>query len=83
MTYLIFKTPTSVWCDRAEKLLQSKAVEYVRCDITDPEYAESREWLLARGHRTVPQVYLVVDDRITEYIGGYDKLVEHFKKITH
>lgn len=83
MTYLVFKSPTCKWCDMALELLEAKGVEHHECDITDPENEQSKQWLLSQGHTTVPQVYLSVDDKITECIGGYEDLVEYFKKITH
>ena len=42
-------------CDRAKNLLASKGINYneVRVDIDN----QAREFLLAQGHRSVPQIY--------------------------
>ena len=44
------------FCDQAKHLLKSNgfAFEEIKID-EDPE---AREWLIAQGHRTAPQIYL-------------------------
>lgn len=43
------------FCVQAKNLLQLKGVEYEEVKID--EVAEAREFVLAEGHRTVPQIY--------------------------
>ena len=44
------------FCDKAKHLLKTNgfAFEEIKID-EDPE---AREWLIAQGHRTAPQIYL-------------------------
>jgi glutaredoxin 3 len=43
------------YCVQAKNLLQLKGIEYQEVKID--EVAEAREFVLAEGHRTVPQIY--------------------------
>lgn len=83
MIYLVFSTPTCVWCHRAISLLEDKGLQVAVTDITKDK--EAREWLVNdQLHQTVPQVYLRNSEgQIVKHIGGYNDLVEYFKKITH
>jgi glutaredoxin len=56
------------YCDGAKHLLNSWGEEYTEVDINDEGV---RDWLVAEGHKTVPQIYfnnkLLVE-------GGYTSL---------
>lgn len=43
------------YCVQAKNLLQLKGIEYQEVKID--ETPEAREFVLAEGHRTVPQIY--------------------------
>jgi len=43
------------FCVQAKNLLQLKGIEYEEIKID--EVPEAREFVLAEGHRTVPQIY--------------------------
>ena len=43
------------FCDKAKHLLKTKNIAYT--DINIDEDQESREWLIAQGHRAAPQIY--------------------------
>lgn len=43
-------------CDQAKHLLTSKGISYTEVKIDEDQ--EAREWLIAQGHRTAPQIYL-------------------------
>lgn len=43
------------YCVQAKNLLQLKGIEYEEVKID--ETPEAREFVLAEGHRTVPQIY--------------------------
>jgi thioredoxin reductase (NADPH) len=44
------------FCDKAKHLLTTKNIPFSVVNIdTDPD---AREWLIAQGHRTAPQLYL-------------------------
>lgn len=66
----IYTKANCTYCDMAKKLLQSKNINYreVRVDLDD----ESRQFLVAAGHRSVPQLYLN-DELFVE--DGYQGLV--------
>ena len=44
------------FCDKAKYLLKTKNIEFTELKIDEDN--ETREWLLAQGHRAVPQLYL-------------------------
>jgi glutaredoxin 3 len=57
------------FCDKAKHLLETKGISYSEVKIDQD--AEAREWLMAQGHRTVPQLYLG-ESLLVE--GGYQGL---------
>lgn len=77
MTATLYSKSNCPFCVRAKRLLDEKGVGY-----TEESAVEKRDELIrlvtsATGEapRTVPQIWLG-----DSYIGGYDSLVEHFKK---
>ncbi len=44
------------FCDKAKHLLETKNIQFEVVNID--EDADAREWLIAQGHRTAPQLYL-------------------------
>ena len=59
------------FCDKAKHLLKTKNIAYTEINIDENQ--ESREWLIAQGHRAAPQIYLG-DALFVE--GGYQGLVK-------
>jgi glutaredoxin len=57
------------FCDKAKYLLKTKNIAYTEIKIDEDQ--EAREWLIAQGHRTAPQIYLG-DELFVE--GGYQGL---------
>ena len=57
------------FCVQAKNLLQLKGIEYEEIKID--ENPEAREFVLAEGHRTVPQIY---KDGVLFVQGGYQGL---------
>ena len=57
------------FCVQAKNLLQLKGIEYEEIKID--ENPEAREFVLAEGHRTVPQIY---KDGTLFVQGGYQGL---------
>ena len=57
------------FCTQAKNLLQLKGIEYEEIKID--ENPEAREFVLAEGHRTVPQIY---KDGVLFVQGGYQGL---------
>lgn len=57
------------YCDKAKHLLRNKNIAYKEIKID--EDVEAREWLIAQGHRTAPQIYKG-DELFVE--GGYQGL---------
>lgn len=55
-TLTVYSKNFCPFCDKAKYLLKSKNIAYTEVKID--EDSESREWLLAQGHRAVPQLYL-------------------------
>jgi glutaredoxin len=59
------------FCDKAKYLLKTKNIAYTEIKIDEDQ--EAREWLIAQGHRTAPQIYLG-DELFVE--GGYQGLAK-------
>ena len=57
------------FCVQAKNLLQLKGIQYEEIKID--EVPEAREFVLAEGHRTVPQIY---KDGVLFVQGGYQGL---------
>jgi glutaredoxin 3 len=57
------------FCDKAKHLLETKGISYSEVKIDQD--TDAREWLMAQGHRTVPQLYLG-ESLLVE--GGYQGL---------
>jgi glutaredoxin 3 len=51
----IYSKNNCAFCVQAKNLLASKGVEYTEVKID--EDAAARDFVLAQGHRTVPQIY--------------------------
>ncbi len=58
-------------CDKAKYLLETKGISFSEVKIDQD--SEAREWLMAQGHRTVPQLYLG-ESLLVE--GGYQGLAK-------
>jgi hypothetical protein len=57
------------FCDKAKYLLENKNIAYKEVRIDEDQ--DAREWLIAQGHRTAPQIYKG-DELFVE--GGYQGL---------
>jgi len=60
-----------LFCDKAKHLLKTKNIAYKEIKID--EDPDAREWLIAQGHRTAPQIYKG-DELFVE--GGYQGLAK-------
>ena len=67
----IYGKPQCPFCDKAKHLLTTKDIAFEVVNIE--EQPEAREWLMAQGHRSVPQLYLG-DKLFVE--GGYQGLAK-------
>jgi glutaredoxin 3 len=57
------------FCDQAKNLLKLKGIDY--SEIKIDENAVAREFVLSKGHRTVPQIY---KDGLLLVEGGFQGL---------
>ena len=80
--FLIYGTPTCVFCNRAKTLIESRGLTYSYIDITvqdetgnRPMYEELQQKV--PGVKTVPQIF----SKSGFYVGGHDDLVEYFNEI--
>jgi glutaredoxin len=62
----LFTKKNCPYCDSAKALLDSKKIGYEVIDIT--ENTDAKEFVVSRGHTTVPQLY--VGEEILVH-GGY------------
>jgi glutaredoxin len=51
----IYSKNNCPFCDKAKGLLKLKGIEYTEIKID--EVPEAREFVISKGHRTVPQIY--------------------------
>lgn len=56
MTLTIYSKNHCPYCDQAKALLKSKGIDFVEVKIDEDEQA--KEFIVSKGHRTVPQLYL-------------------------
>lgn len=59
------------FCDKAKYLLTTKGIDYQEIKID--EDPQAREWLMAQGHRTAPQIYYGTEVFVE---GGYQGLAK-------
>ena len=82
--FIIYSTPTCVYCDRAKTLLTSKGLEYLEFQIDQgQEKVKGNKYISTTAFkamlpeaRTVPQIYHTQGDH-PQYIGGYEDLKEY------
>jgi glutaredoxin len=82
MEYHIYGTQACGFCIQAKNLLTQKEKNWVYIDLMDTSPTEQKELQDIAGikFKTVPQIFLVENGVIHEYIGGYKNLVEHLKE---
>ena len=68
---IVYSKSNCPFCDKAKHLLTTKNIEFKTVNIE--EDLNSREWLIAQGHRAVPQIYK--DDQLFVE-GGYQGLAK-------
>ena len=75
----IYSKNNCPFCDRAKSLLESKGVEYTEVNIeNDPE---SRQMLLDKGLRSVPQIFNGYELIPGGFNGLNSKPAEFFKQL--
>lgn len=78
MSLTLYSKPGCPACTAAKQLLETRKVEFVVRDISLDESA--REYLLEKGHRTLPQIY-AGEQLFVE--GGYTGLAKLTPEETH
>lgn len=68
--WVILSKTKCPWCVKAEAILHEESIPYSKFDID--EYPDLKQFLLASGLLTVPQVF-----KNGILIGGYDDLFAH------
>ena len=66
----MYCTSTCPYCQRAERLLNKKGVEFNKINV-EGDQAKLKEMLKRSGRNTVPQIF--IDDK---HIGGFDDMAE-------
>lgn len=72
MSVIVYSKNNCPECAKALALLDAKGVEYTAVKVEDTPGA--REFLMARGHRSVPQIYVNGED--VAYVGDYKTLAK-------
>lgn len=77
----VYTKPNCPYCVKAKHLLEKQGIPFVEISAV-----ANREALIERvtkttgaAPRTVPQIYLIDNDR-EEYVGGYDQLAARYNK---
>lgn len=74
MKVKIYVTHYCPFCRQAEALLRQKGIAFEAVDVTEDD--QTREWLMkTTGYKTVPQIFIE-----GQPIGGYEQLVDYFRK---
>ena len=68
---IVYSKSNCPFCVKAKHLLTTKNIEFKTVNIE--EDLNSREWLIAQGHKAVPQIYK--DDQLFVE-GGYQGLIK-------
>lgn len=68
---IVYSKNNCPFCDKAKYLLKNKNIAFNEIKID--EDPEARDWLIAQGHRTAPQIYKG-DELFVE--GGYQGLAK-------
>lgn len=55
-TLTVYTKPGCQYCAAAKEFLNNNEIEYVEVDITVQE--DKADWLRAKGHRTLPVIYV-------------------------
>ena len=81
MEYVIYGTVGCGYCTQAKTLLTTKEKDWTYIDLFDTSSQAQKELQDIAGiqFRTVPQIFLVEDGVIHEYIGGYRNLVGYLE----
>lgn len=75
VTAIIWSINNCPYCSQAKNFLKQKGIAYEERNIQNGEWTKVQLLESVPNARTVPQIFLG-----DKYIGGYDKLVEYFKK---
>lgn len=68
---IVYSKNNCPYCDKAKYLLKNKGFDFTEIKIDEDQ--EAREWLLAQGHRTAPQIYYGTELFVE---GGYQGLAK-------
>ena len=72
--FLIYSADFCPYCVAAERYLRSYGFSYTIVDLTH-NLEKRRDIIIETGHRTVPVIFDLRNNRIT-FIGGFDNLQE-------
>lgn len=75
-TAIVWSIHNCPYCSQAKNFLKQKGIEFEERNIQEGTWTKAMLLESVPNARTVPQIFL--DNK---YIGGYDKLVEYFKKV--
>lgn len=74
MKAIIWSKQNCTYCDRAKNLLKTKGIEFEE-KIIGKQFTREQLLEVVPNAMSVPQIFLG-----EEYIGGFNELVEYFKK---
>lgn len=71
--YTIYGTSSCTFCNDAKRLLDDKGLPYVYMDAPSSLFFQKE--FIAKGVRTVPQIFVTEDDG-ERHIGGFQELAQ-------
>lgn len=77
--YTVYGRDNCPHCVNAKELLESKGLDYEYKKVGEDVTIDQLRALCPVPIGTVPQIFLVLDDQ-QAYIGGFDKLKQHFSQ---
>lgn len=77
---IVYSKKNCVFCDRAKSLLDQKGIEFQEIRVDEDQSA--KDFIVSKGHRTVPQIYFNGELLIENGYQGLAELNENdFQKI--
>ena len=70
----VYSKPACPFCNKAKNLLETKGIEFEVVDISKD--SDSREFLLAQGFRSVPQIFTETELFVEGGYQGLSKLTD-------
>jgi glutaredoxin len=79
--YVMLTKKDCDWCDKAKALIAEKDPETPVMEFVIEQPSQLRDYMIAMGMTTVPQIWWVEEDYAPLVIGGYNELVQTYEDV--